>query len=110
MSAPANALANSLRIAKGALSLAQLLPLCRSPGESEPSLIQDTMSYGAAGAGVGACIGALESAWMINPGPTPFRTSLTLMGGHAAMFGSIAAVFAATEARCIPQTSTPAGA
>jgi hypothetical protein len=68
------------------------------------------MTYGAAGAGVGACIGALEAAWMVNPGPTPFRTTLTLMGGHAAMFGSIAAVFAATEARRIPQTTTPARA
>lgn len=47
---------------------------------------------------------------MLNPGPTPFRTTLSLMGGHAAMFGSIAAVFAATEARGIPRTATPASA
>jgi len=56
------------------------------------------MTFAAAGATVGACIGAVESAWRLSPGPTPFQTTLSSMGGHAAMFGSIAAVFAATEA------------
>ncbi|EOD06170.1 hypothetical protein EMIHUDRAFT_453530 [Emiliania huxleyi CCMP1516] len=73
-------------------------PRRRAPSEAEPELVRDTVTTAAAGACLGAVVGAAESAWKLNRGPAPLTDAARLMGSHAALLGTIGAVFAATEA------------
>jgi hypothetical protein len=82
------------------------VPAHRAPSEAEPELVRDTVTTAAAGACLGAVVGAAESAWKLNRGPAPLTDAARLMGSHAALLGTIGAVFAATEVRPV---NTPPG-
>jgi len=69
----------------------------RAPSEG-PSLIGNTIKFGAYGAAFGSTLGVFEGAWK-DPHPTkPLRAVGEMAASHAATAALVAAVFGATDA------------